>query len=330
MTSPLLPPLETDIAPLTTVLVSYNTRHLLDACLDALKAAADPLGAAPVIVVDNASRDDSVAHLRARHADVHLIVSESNLGFGRANNLALPHLRSRYVLLLNTDAFVERTTLTATLDYMDAHPRCGILGVRLVGRDGNEQPSCRSFPTPFRLFSVKTGLSRWLPPAWQIDGAGLVPAQPTRCDWVPGCYYLVRREVIAQIGLFDPRYFLYFEEVDHCFAARRAGWDVVCLPTTTVVHVGGESAKSDGPITAGGRQLARIEFESALLYFRKNLGLWAAARHVLLDGTADLALAAKALLKGRQRRARCADQLRHLALIASATLATRLGRRGTR
>jgi N-acetylglucosaminyl-diphospho-decaprenol L-rhamnosyltransferase len=93
--------------------------------------------------------------------------------------------------------------------------------------------------------------------------------------------------VIDQVGLFDPRYFLYFEEVDHCFAAKKAGWDVVFYPHTTVVHLGGESAKSDGAITSSGRQLEALQIESELLYFRKNYGLGTVWSSVLLTVLAD-------------------------------------------
>ena len=119
------------------------------------------------------------------------------------------------------------------------------------------------------------------------------------CDWVPGCYYLVRREVVDQVGLFDPRYFLYFEEVDHCRAVKRAGWKVVYFPDTTVVHIGGESAKSDAALTASGRQISALQIESELLYFRKHHGLFGAALSVKLNAIADVVLTLKWLIKRR-------------------------------
>ena len=132
---------------------------------------------------------------------------------------------------------------------MDSHPRCGVLGVKLVGPDGSLQPSCRYFPTPWNVFLATTGLNRFFPGTRLVDDMSWDHASVRECDWVPGCYYLVRREVIERVGLFDPRYFLYCEEVDHCRAVRQAGWSVIYYPFTQVVHIGGESAESEGPLT---------------------------------------------------------------------------------
>src|SRR6185295_15001358 len=104
------------------------------------------------------------------------------------------------------------------------------------------------------------------------------------CDWVPGCFYLVRRELIERIGLFDPRYFLYCEEVDHCRAVRKAGWDVVYFPFTQVTHLGGESALSEGALNPTSRQIVPLQIESELLYFRKHHGLSGVLVAVLLVG----------------------------------------------
>jgi GT2 family glycosyltransferase len=141
----------------TVIVVSYNTAHLLDrmfATLDAARAALK----LQVIVVDNASRDNSVGILRTHYPHIELIENPTNVGFGRANNQAVSRARGRYVLLLNTDAFVSPDTLQKTVDFMDSHPRCGVLGVKLVGLDGLLQPSCRYFPTPWNVFLTTTGL----------------------------------------------------------------------------------------------------------------------------------------------------------------------------
>lgn len=278
---------------LTTILVSYNTRHLLDECLAALKAASATLGETQVIVVDNASRDGSAEHLEQHHPEAMLIRSPTNVGFGRANNLALPFVKGQFVLLLNTDAFIAEDSLTKSLAFLAAHPRCGIVGARLVGRDGEEQPSARRFPTPLNIFLKRSGLHRQFRGVPLVDGPQFVPPAASECDWVPGCYYLIRREVIQQVGLFDARFFLYYEEVDHCLAAKRAGWSVVCDPSTSVVHIGGESAKSDGRVSSEGRQVGVIEIESAFLYFRKNFGAATVILHLVLDVMADLLIALK-------------------------------------
>ena len=177
------------------------------------------------------------------------------------------------MLLLDTDAFVSSDTLSKTLSFMEQNPRCGILGVKLVGEDGSLQPCCRFFPTPWNVFLVATGLNRFFPGARLVDDMNSDHSRIRQCDWVPGCYYLVRKQVIDQIGLFDPRFFLYYEEVDHCRRAHQAGWKVNYYANTQVVHIGGESAKTDAALTSAGRQIERLQIESELLYFRKHYGL---------------------------------------------------------
>jgi len=313
---------------LTTVIVSYNTRALLDPCLAALAKACEGLGRCDTILVDNASRDGSAEHVEQRHPGVRLIRSGGNIGFGRANNLALPYFEAPYMLLLNTDAFVAEDSVKKALRFMESHPDCGIVGVRLTGRDGEVQPSCRYFPTPLNVFLGRTGLAGRFPRVRLIDGPDWAPADAKECDWVPGCFYLIRKEVIAQVGLFDPRYFLYYEEVDHCLQTQRAGWKIMFTPDTSVVHLGGESAKADSKLTAGGKQIDRISMESAMLYFRKNFGLAAVLRHLGLELLGDAILVVKALLK---RRGRGAGELaRRMGTTLELARVTRMGRVNTR
>jgi N-acetylglucosaminyl-diphospho-decaprenol L-rhamnosyltransferase len=250
-----------------------------------------------VFAVDNASKDESVQNIKKAYPNVTLIENKENVGFGRANNQVLDLVSGEYVLLLNTDAFVDAETLQKTVEYMQAHPRCGVLGVRLLGRDGEQQPSCRYFPTPFNMFAGRVGLNRLFASIKLVDAADWNATQTQNCDWVPGCYYLVRKQVIDEVGLFDPLYFLYCEEVDHCFATKKAGWDVTYFADTTVVHIGGESAKSDNAIEQKNRQVNRLRLESELLYFRKNHGLMGVFNHILLTHLADIYDLLKACLR---------------------------------
>jgi N-acetylglucosaminyl-diphospho-decaprenol L-rhamnosyltransferase len=279
----------------SVIVVNYNTAHLLDRMLAALDSGRGAL-TVQVIVVDNASHDGSTDLLRTRHPGVELIENTVNVGFGRANNQALEHIRGRHVLLLNTDAFVENDTLPKTVEFLDAHPRCGVLGVRLIGEDGSLQPSCRYFPTPWNVFLAFTGLQRFLPGVRMVDDLSWDHASVRDCDWVPGCYYLLRREVIAQVGLFDPRFFLYCEEVDHCRAVRGAGWSVTYYPHTNVVHIGGESARNQGQLSSSGRQLSTLQIESQLLYFRKHHGVVGLLAAVCLAMLGDAIEACKGLM----------------------------------
>ncbi|MBC8055340.1 MAG: glycosyltransferase family 2 protein [Rhizobiales bacterium] len=283
----------------TALIVNYNTAHLLERSIGLLRASEGDLSL-QISIVDNASRDDSVRLIRERFVDCDFIANATNVGFGRANNQMLAGAAGRYVLLLNTDAFVEPRTLRSTVEFMDQHPECGVLGVRLEGRDHSLQPSCRYFPTPWNSFLARTGLDRVFTSTRMMDDMSWDHASIRECDWVPGCYYLVRRVVIDEVGLFDPRYFLYFEEVDHCRAVKAAGWKVVYFPDTTVVHIGGESAKSDAQLTSG-RQISELQVESELLYFRKHHGRIGVAVHIGLTLLADLIVGAKDLVRNRRR-----------------------------
>ena len=272
---------------ISVILVSYNTAKMSVQALDSLFASQGDF-TLQVFVVDNASKDDSVSVIKKAYPNITLIENNENIGFGRANNQVLELVKGEYVLLLNTDAFVEANTLQKTVQYLQLHPRCGVLGVKLLGRDGELQPSCRYFPTSFNLFANRVGLHRLLPNIKLVDDVNWNPAQTQNCDWVPGCYYLVRKSVIEQVGLFDPLYFLYSEEVDHCFAVKKAGWEVTYFADASVVHIGGESAKTDHVIGQQNRQVNRLRLESELLYFRKNHGLLGMINHILLTHLADL------------------------------------------
>ena len=240
-----------------------------------------------VFVVDNASKDNSVEVIQQAYPHITLIENKQNVGFGRANNQVLDLAKGEYVLLLNTDAFVEADTIQKTAQYMQTHLHCGVLGVKLLGRDGELQPSCRYFPTPLNLFASRVGLHRLLPNIKLVDDTNWDAALTQNCDWVPGCYYLVRKSAIDQVGLFDPLYFLYSEEVDHCFAIKKAGWKVTYFADASVVHIGGESAKTDAVIGQKNRQVNKLRLESELLYFRKNHGLLGMINHILLTHLAD-------------------------------------------
>lgn len=313
---------------LDILVVNYNTGHLLRPMFDACGAAHGG-GRPRYLVVDNASKDASIDELlRLKRHDL-LIRNRQNVGFGRANNQLLDHLEAPYVLLLNTDAFVQPNSLVDSLAFMAAHPRCGVLGVRLTGQGGEIQPSCRYFPTPLNVFVARAGLGRWLRWVQPIDGPQWAPDTAQECDWVPGCFYLIRREVIDQIGLFDPRFFLYYEEIDHCRRVKAAGWKVMYSPHTSVVHLGGESARSDGVLTATGRQLSALQVESELLYFRKHHGRRGLLLHLALVPLGDVLLAVKDVLRGRGW-SRALGQFANARLTFALWRATRFATQSTR
>lgn len=319
-----------DRAPVdvTIILVSYNTAHLLPRLFDTIRAGTGTLRV-QVIAVDNRSTDGSAAFIAGHYPEVEIFENEANVGFGRANNQALEHARGRYILLLNTDAFVAADTIPLTVVYMDEHPDCGVLGVQLVGEDGRIQPSCRYFPTPWNTFLVATGLNRVLRKARLVDDPTWDPGLERDCDWVPGCYYLIRREVVENIGLFDPRYFMYLEEVDHCRAVKAAGWAVRYYPHTQVTHIGGESARFLGKIDGQSRQLSELQIESELLYYRKHSGGAGVAAALCLRVLGESIIAAKRIARGAPRDALQAYQ-QNLARFIRIARKTNFGVKATR
>jgi N-acetylglucosaminyl-diphospho-decaprenol L-rhamnosyltransferase len=310
----------------TIIVVNYNTAHLLDRMFEAIEASRGNLSI-QLIVVDNASHDGSVRLVRERRPDVELIENKANVGFGRANNQALLKARGRYLLLLNTDAFVAPDTLHKTIDFMDSHAEYGVLGVKLVRDDGTLHRSYFDFPTPWNVSARLNKLCMWLDgqffPRPHIFNEHCRGDDAVRqCDWVPGCYYLVRREVIDEVGLFDPRFFLYYEEIDHCRRVHQARWSVVYYPHTQVLHIGGASAASDG-------EISESMVESKLLYFRKHYGLIGVLTGVLLSTLSNTARACNVLLRGRDA-AKAAVVAQYICTHLRLLIATRLARRPTR
>lgn len=310
---------------LSVILVNYNTLELSITCLQFLYASAGSLNL-QVIYIDNASNTDAITPLKSLYPDITYIQNKQNVGFGRANNQALPLLTGEYVLLLNTDAFVEQTSLESTIRYMEENPHVGIAGAKLKGRDGELQPSARNFPTVWNIFLQRTGLDRCFKSVKLIDDPYWNHELASACDWVPGCYFMIRRQVIDQLGLFDPRFFLYYEEVDHCFSAKKAGWEVHYFPGTTVIHIGGESAKSVGEINNAGRQLDFLQIESELLFIRKNYGFMHVWLHMLLSFMAILINIIKALIKGSLSATKFMNNANQIKLQWSIFIQSKMGR----
>ncbi len=265
---------------LSVLIVNWNVAPLLRRCLDSIAASpgvsvAGRPGdlAVEVIVVDNASRDESRAMLAREFPWVRVIANEVNMGFTRANNQALAEARGRYLLFLNPDTEVVGDALRTMVRYMDDHPDVGALGPQLRYPDGRIQSSRRRFPTLATAFLESTVLHQWWPNnpvARRYHLADRPDDQEQEVDWVVGACLLVRRRAIEQVGGFDERFFMYSEELDWCRRARALGWRIVYLPAAQVIHHEGRS--SEQAVAA-----RHIHFQtSKVLYFRKYHGRLAA------------------------------------------------------
>lgn len=264
------------ILDLSIIIVSFNTKGLTRRCLEKISHIENEINY-EVIVVDNGSNDGSADMISLEFPWVKLIRLEKNRGFAGGNVPGMRRAKGRYILLLNSDAFISKGILKRTVSYMDQHPRIGILGCKLVNEDGSLQPSARMLPSPFNKVLHITGLaarfheSRFF---GRLDFSWWDHSEPRSVGWVVGAYFLIRRETMKEIGPLDDRYFLYFEEIDYCLSARRAGWDVVFYPYAEVIHLGGQSAikNHDERITPVGKQILKIKFSSEYKYYRKLYG----------------------------------------------------------
>ncbi len=281
---------------LSIIIVSYNTREILKECLRRVAAYSQGIDL-ETIVVDNASTDDSPDMIRSEFSDVVLIESKKNLGFAGGNNLGIRMATGRYVLLLNSDAYLLPGTLQSTVSFMENTSDCGVLGVKLIGEDGGMQPCARSLPDPWLKFLVISGIAARFPESKWFGGpdhSWWSHDSPKDVGWVPGAYFLIRREVVDTIGVLDERYFLYFEETDYCLQAVRAGWRVMILPDVSVIHLGGESSKTTRQrMSTKGKQLIQYRLQSEFMYYRKNFGVF----YLLMSAGVELAWTAIVIAK---------------------------------
>ena len=240
------------------VVVNWNAGVQLSQCLQSLKNQCS------VVVVDNASTDGSCDGI-SEFTDVTLVVAPQNLGFGKACNLGASKVDTEYLLFLNPDAALFPGTLDSALSLMQApeHAQVGICGVQLVGVDGIVARSCSRFPRPWKFVAQSIGLDRlvkrWghMMSDWSHDSNQAV-------DQVIGAFFLVRRDLFNQLGGFDERFFLYFEEVDFSYRAKKLGWTTMYLADVQAFHKG---AGTSDQVKA--RRLFYV-LRSRLLYAHKH------------------------------------------------------------
>ena len=243
------PPLD-----LSAVILNYNTREHLRACLTSLHSEgsttlsrADAPITAELLVVDNASSDGSADMVEADFPGATLIRSPINGGFAHGNNQALRGARGRAVLLLNPDADVPPGAIGSLLGHLDAHPEAAVVGPKLVRADGTMHRACRrAFPTPSAALYRFTGLGRLFPknPVFgRYNLTYLDPDLELEVDAVCGACMLVRREAIDQVGLLDERFFMYGEDLDWCWRMKEAGWTVRYVPQVVVRHQHGAAGR---------------------------------------------------------------------------------------
>ncbi|MBI5567361.1 MAG: glycosyltransferase family 2 protein [Chloroflexi bacterium] len=283
---------------LSIVILNWNVRDLLERCLASIRSSRYTL---ELIVVDNASTDDSVTMVRSQYPHVTVIANELNRGFTGGNNQGLAVAQGRYVLVLNPDTEMVDRALDRLVDYLEAEPEVGAVGPMLLNPDRSIQPSRRRFPTVLTGFFESTWLQSLVPRGvlrrYYVEDVAASVVQDV--DWLNGACTLFRREVFDRVGGYDEaNFFMYSEELDLCRRIKQAGWRIAYVPDAQVIHYDGKS--SEQAVAA-----RHIRFNtSKVRYFRKwhgrvvagTLRVWLLSQYVWQIGLETLKYAL-----GRQR-----------------------------
>jgi GT2 family glycosyltransferase len=256
---------EPSTCDLTISIVSLNTRELLAACLRSVYASTGVTF--ELFVVDNGSSDGSPEMVERDFPAARLIRNDSNRGFAAANNVAIRLAAGRHALLLNPDTVIRPDTLRELIGFLDGRKDVGICGPKIHFPDGRFQSCGYRFPTLLAEVRQSKHVDLLLRRIVGSEPPLPIKSGPFEVDWVDGACLLIRREVIDQIGLLDEQYFLYAEELDWCFSARKAGWAVYALPQVQMIHHQGKSSEQ-----MSDSSLAHL-VETRLRYYRKHHGL---------------------------------------------------------
>ena len=258
---------------LSVVIVNYNVSHYLLQCVDSLSHALRGTDS-EVIVVDNHSRDNSVTLLRQYHPEVRIVENLHNLGFAKANNIAIRQSRGEYVLLLNPDTIVSESVVKGVISFLDSHPEAGSAGVRMLNADGTVAPeSRRGVPTPMTAFYKLSGLCGMFPNSRRFGRyyLGHLPwDSPQQIEVVSGAFCMLRTSILKKVGLLDEDYFMYGEDIDLSYRILKSGATNWYVPET-ILHYKGESTHKSS------FRYVHVFYQAMHIFFRKHfshLGLF--------------------------------------------------------
>lgn len=275
-------------APVTAVIVTYNSRGVIGEALDEA-AQAHKNGLLEVVIVDNVSSDGTVDFVREQFPWVHVIQSPANVGFGRGCNAGLEFTKTPYILFLNPDAVLPCDSLKTLIAFLESHPKALFVAPATESHGGTQLQVAGGLPSPWSTLRAAAGL-----PSNPRTRRTIQPgSEPFLADWLGGGIMLGRCEELRKLGGFDPRFFLYFEETDLCKRAIMAGYELWAVGQATARHTGGTAAKGTG------RKLYRASiaehfFRSRFYYLVKHFG-WPAA--IWTDITELALLTARSTLK---------------------------------
>jgi GT2 family glycosyltransferase len=244
---------------ISVIVVNFNTKNLLRNCLHSVYETIRNISF-EVLVVDNASPDGSLTMLREEFLQVKVIENPKNRGFAAGNNQALAMMKGRYALLLNTDTVLKENAVYELFSFMETHPEAAMASGQLLNADGSKQNSIANFPSLSTLLFNVPFLEMIFPQKY--PSKRYPQKDPIEIDSGVGACLLVRRKAIEEVGLFDERYFFFFEETDWALQMKMAGWKTFHVPTAYIYHFQGQSIGQD--------IRSRIEFyRSRYQFFRK-------------------------------------------------------------
>jgi len=251
---------------LSIVIVNYNVKNLLKKCLESIFKYQKDIDF-EVIVVDNNSMDHSQKMLKKDFPQIKLIENKRNLGFSRACNQGIKESHGRYILLLNPDTELTPGGFKKMIDFMESKPEVGICGPKMINKEGKLQFSCRSFPSYLTAISSSQSILNRIFPENFLSKKYLLKeknhSQISEVDWVSGSCLLAKREMLEKTGLLDERFYMYVEDVDLCYRAKKFGFSVFYFPPVLVIH---HIAKS----TQKKKFSMQLEHHKSMYYFYKK------------------------------------------------------------
>lgn len=273
---------------LTVVIVSYNVKCYVEQCLESLLRAVQGIDV-EIYVVDNHSKDGTVPYISQAFPHVNVIGSSHNLGFARANNLAIRKSQAEYVLLLNPDTVVGEDTIKDALRFMDAHGDAGALGVRMLCTDGTSaKESRRGLPTPMVAFYKMTGLCERFPKSRRFGHyyMGYLPwDEPCRIEVVSGAFCMLRKSALDKVGLLDEDFFMYGEDIDLSYRVMKGGYHNYYIPSR-ILHYKGESTQKSS------FKYVHVFYDAMFIFLKKHYS----GMSLLLSMPVKAAIYAKATL----------------------------------
>jgi len=254
---------------LSIVIINWNDKKVLSGCLESIYKQTNKIDF-EVIISDNGSTDDSLQFVKKNYPQALIIENNDNLGFAKGNNSGIKHSRGEYVLILNPDTIILNGALDRFVAWADKHPQVGAFGLRVLNPDGSFQNCARPFPTVWRYWIAALYLRSlaYISPIFYSDTyTGWNGNSERKIDWQSGCCIMFRNSVLKQVGVFDPRFFYHYEEVDLCFRIHKTGLDILYTPDSSITHLGGQSV-GKFPI-----RFALEKLRNRYRYFHKHYGM---------------------------------------------------------